>query len=506
MSRATRPAIRQPRDRALSECLAGAHALKAGKTDAALKRYAAAIALAPRDADVAALHGVALRSAGRLKDAQRELIRSIALDAQRADSYSQLAQTYVMVGDRAQAAQAFFAAAALLPEHAVAWRDAAEALRLSGRLAEGLDAARHAAAMEPTDASIANTLALLLHRNNRLDEALALCESARQLAPDDRNLALTHAMLLRTFGHYARGWALHERRLELPELTQRPYAPATPRWNGEPLTGRHILVRAEQGLGDQVQFLRWACLLRERGAARVTVQTAIPLVRLLRTAPHIDELVAGDRPAPPHHVHVDIMSLPHLLGTGTDMLSGLVPYLSAPDEPPPVVKTLPERPTGARRIGVVWGGTPLHTEDRSRSMPLSALLPLLSRHDVQIVVLQQGGVREQLNELAPAIRASLIDVAQDCGDMGDTAHIIAACDIVLTVDTSVAHVAGALGSATWVMVSDPAEWRWGVARSDSPFYPTARIFRQPRPGDWTGVIQHVCQALDALPPYHPSGV
>ncbi len=505
LRQATRPGTTPPRERALAECLAGAHALKAGKTDKAMLRYAAAVAVAPQDADVAAFHGVALRNVGRFKEAQRELIRAIALDGRRADSYTQLAQTYVMVGDRAQAAQAYIAAATLQPENAIAWRDAAEAFRLSGRLAEGLETARHAAALAPADPSIANTLALLLHRNNQLDAALALCESAGRLAPDDQNLALTHAMLLRTFGDYTRGWALHERRLELPELTQRPHPPTTPRWKGEPLTGRHILVRAEQGLGDQVQFVRWACTLRERGAARVTVQTATSLVRLLRTAPFLDDVVASDRPAPPHHVHVDVMSLPHLLGTGNDMLAGMVPYLHAPSDPPPVMSTVPDRPRGATRIGVVWGGTPIHTEDRSRSMPLSTMLPLLARRDVQIVVLQQGGVRAQLDELTPAIRASLLDVAPECGDMADTAHIMTACDIVLTVDTSVAHVAGALGCTTWVMVSEPAEWRWGIARSDSPFYPTVRVFRQPQPGDWTGVIQQISQAIDALPPKDAGG-
>lgn len=468
-------------------------------TDRALQRYAAALALAPQDADVAALHGVALRNAGRFKEAQRELIRAIALDARRADSYTQLAQAYVMVGDRAQAAQAYFAAATLQSENAIAWRDAAEAFRLAGRLADGLDAARQAAALAPTDASIANTLALLLHRNNHLDAALAVCDSARQLTPDDRNLALTHAMLLRTFGDYERGWALHERRLELPELTQRPHPPTTPRWKGESLAGRHILVRAEQGLGDQVQFVRWASTLRAHGADRVTVQTATSLVRLLKTAPCLDDVVASDRPAPPHHVHGDIMSLPHLLRTGTDMLPGMVPYLQAPGDPPAAASALRGRPRGAVRIGLVWGGTPLHTEDRSRSMPLSALLPVLARTDVQIVLLQQGAVRAQLDELPPATRAALIDVATECRDMGDTAHVMMACDIILTVDTSVAHVAGALGCTTWVMVSDPAEWRWGIARSDSPFYPTVRVFRQPRPGDWASVITDVTRALDQLP-------
>ncbi len=494
-----RPDSTAPRDRALRECLAGAHALKAGKTSIAMRRYAAATALAPQDADIAALHGVALRDAGRMADSQRELIRAIALDAHRADSYTQLAQTYVVVGDRAQAAEARFAAAVLQPAHAIAWRDAAEAFRLCGRVADGLHAARHAAALAPADASIANSFALLLHRSNQLPEALALCESARQQTPDDLHLSLTHAMLLRTVGEYPRGWALHERRLELPELMQRPHTPTTPRWSGAPLTGHHILVRAEQGLGDQVQFVRWASTLRERGAARVTVQAAAPLVRLLRTAPFLDDVVAADRPAPPHDVHVDIMSLPHLLRTGGDMLAGMVPYLRAPGDTPAVVSAIAPRPHGATRIGIVWGGTPLHADDRSRSMPLLALRPVLMRRDVQVALLQHGAVREQLDELPSALRAAMIDVTPACADMGDTAHVMATCDIVLTVDTSVAHVAGALGCTTWVMVSAPAEWRWGVDRHDSPFYPTVRVFRQPQAGDWTSVVQDVCLALDQRP-------
>ena len=205
------------------ECLAGAQALHAGRTAAALKRYAAAVALTPAAADIAALHGVALREAGRLQESQRELIRAIALDASRADSFTQLAQTYCVVRDHAQAAQAFLAAASLQGTNAIAWRDTAEAMRLSHRLHDGLAIARHAFSLAPHDASVANTLALLLHRNGLIDEAITLCAPVRALAADDRNLSLTHAMLLRTCGSHDDGWALHESRLELPELTQRAF-------------------------------------------------------------------------------------------------------------------------------------------------------------------------------------------------------------------------------------------------------------------------------------------
>ena len=491
-----RPSAPSRRDRALAECVAGARALEAGQTSAALARYAAAVALAPSDADVAALHGVALRSVACLAEAQKELIRAIGLDQTRADSFTQLAQTYRMAGDRAQAANAFLAAAALRPGDVIAWRDAAEALRRADRLRDGLAAAQHAAALSPHEPSVANTMALLLHRDNQLDAALALCEQARIVEPHDLPLTLTHAMLLRTCEQYVAGWALYERRLELPEFVQRPHRPHSPQWFGDSLVGRHILVRAEQGLGDQVQFVRWASQLRARGAARVTVQAAPALVRLLRTAPGIDAVIPADLPPPPHHVHVNLLSLPHLLGTGAQMHPELVPYLAPPGTAPAAVQALGAAPAGTMRIGVVWAGTAQHADDRSRSMSLAQLLPVLARRDVQPVVLQQGAPHAELDRLDAATRAHFVDVAPSCTDMGDTAHALAQCHVVLTVDTSVAHVAGALGIPTIVMVTTPAEWRWGIDRADSIFYPTVHVMRQQHGGDWSSVVQQVGHAIE----------
>ena len=483
----------------MAECAAGARAMQSGKTQAALARYAAGVALAPDDAAIAALHGGALRSAGRLQDAQRELIRAIALDRTRADSYAQLAHTYTLVGDHAQSAEAFLAAAALAPNDAGAWRNLAEAMRTAGRIADGLDAARHAHTLAPHDPTVANTLAILLHRSARLEDALQVCTRAREHTPSDLLLTLTHAMLLLTHERWPEGWALHERRLELPALTQRDTPPASPRWTGAPLHAAHVLVRAEQGLGDQVQFVRWACTLKAAGAGMVTVQAAPTLCRLLATAPHIDAVVPTNTPLPAHDLHADIMSLPHLLQTGADMLGAMVPYLHAPGVAPQAISTRLGARTGTRRIGLAWAGAPTHSDDRTRSMSLTDLAPLLARHDVEWVVLQQGPARAQLDTLDPAVRDTLCDVAPDCTDMGDTAHVIATCDAVLCVDTAVAHVAGALGVPAWVMVAHPAEWRWGHARTDSPFYPAARIFRQTRSHDWHDVVQAVNRAIDTWP-------
>ncbi len=500
-----RPSAQSRRARALEQCLAGARALQLGNTEAGLRCYMAGVTLAPDDADVAALHGVALRSAARLPDAQRELIRAIALDPSRPDTFTQLAQTYRMAGDRTQAAQAFLAAAVLRPTDAVAWRDAAESLRLADRLQDGLNAAARAAALAPDDPSIANTTALLLHRNGQLDEALALCEQARSVVPDDLHLTLTHGALLRTFERYDGGWALYERRLELPEFAQRPNAPHSLRWNGNSLYGRHILVRAEQGLGDQIQFVRWANLLRAHGAAQVTVQAAPTLVRLLRTLAHVDSVVPSDLPTPRHHVHVDMGSLPYLLRTGSNMCTQFVPYLQLPERGIDAKHALPARTDGVMRIGIVWGGSPLQEDNRFRSIPLALLAPALLRPDVQVVILQQGPARAQLETLAPATRHSFLDAAIDCVDMADTALIASQCDIVLSVCTSVVHLAGALGLPTWVMLASPAEWRWGQRRADSMFYPTLRLFRQQRGGDWHSVLDQLRRAIDQWHTMLPSG-
>ncbi|MBC7563761.1 MAG: hypothetical protein H7305_12695 [Gemmatimonadaceae bacterium] len=486
-----------PHARALAACAAGARALHAGKSAQALTQFASAAALAPHAADVAAMHGVALRGAGRMQDAQRELIRAIGLDQHRADSYTQLAQTYCLINDHAQAANAFLASATLQITNAVAWRDTAESMRRSHRLADGLQIARHAFALAPTDASIANVLALLLHRNDRIDEAMSVCERVRAVRPDDANLALTHAMLLRTCEQYDQGWLLHEHRLSRPELTMRPNLPASPRWNGAPLHGAHILVCGEQGLGDQVQFARWVPALRDAGAGHVTLHCAPALVRLLNGVRGVDAVVASSTPAPAHDVHVDIMSLPHLLLAGCDMRRDMVPYIALPPAHDALAARLHRTRPGALRLGLVWGGTPLHTEDRSRSMALATLLPALVRPDVETVVLQQGASRDQLDTIDPVLRQTFVDIAPHCSDMTDTAQAVQQCDVLLSVDTSVAHVAGALGIPTWVMVSCPAEWRWGRGRDDSLFYPSVRVLRQGAVGDWSAVVRQITQQVDA---------
>lgn len=442
------------------------------------------------------MYGVALRGCGRLHDAQRELIRAIGLDQQRAESYTQLAQTYRLSNDHAQAASAFLASATLQITSAVAWSDAAVAMRQANRLADGLQIARHAFALAPTDPAIANTLAVLLHRNDRIDEAMRVCEQVRAIAPDDTNLALTHAMLLRTCEQYAQGWLLHERRLERVELTTRPNPPVSPRWSGAPLAGSHILVRGEQGLGDQVQFVRWAPALRDLGAGRITLHCAPELVRLLTGVRGLDEVVPTTAPAPSHDVHVDIMSLPHVLGTQNDMRRELVPYITLPAADGALAERLRRTRTGVLRLGLVWGGTPLHTEDHWRSIPLTSLLPALVRPDVEIVLLQQGATREQLDPIDPSVRQTFLDIAPHCADMTDTAQALQQCDVVLSVDTSVAHVAGALGVPTWVMVSCPAEWRWGRTRNDSLFYPSVSVLRQHAVGDWSAVVREVTRRID----------
>ena len=481
-----------PLETALAECAAGA-ALITTAPEQALVHYATAVALAPDDPVVASLHGVALRSAGQVGEAIRELLRGAALPGATADLFVQLAQCYRLVGDWRQCATAFARAAALAPGDAVILRNLAHALRWAGDLPAATAAALTALQAGPTDPQNALAASLLLHRVGRLHDAELIVRAALVHIPRDPELRFAAATLALTRGDFATGWPLHEARLELRSHTDRPPV-ASPCWDGAPLAGRTILVRAEQGLGDQIQFVRYAPMLRDHGAGRVIVSCYRPLVRLFSTLRGIDAVVTADEEMPPHDVHVDVMSLQWRLDASCDTVE--VPYLHAPVSP--VATSYGGRDGAPLRVGIAWAGSPHQVDDRFRSLAAGDLATMLTYDRVTWVVLQQGPGREALTMLPPAVRDRLEDAGADGGDLLDTAVAAASCDLVISVCTSVAHLAGAIGRPTWVMLADVADWRWVEAREDSPDYPTLRLFRQTQHADWTGVVHRVHAALEAL--------
>jgi hypothetical protein len=278
------------------------------------------------------------------------------------------------------------------------------------------------------------------------------------------------------------------------DLARTPQFP-TPPWDGSPLDGRTILVHAEQGLGDTMQFLRYVPLVRRRGG-RVILVCQPPLMRLLSRVPGIERLVAWGEPLPEYDVQVPLMSLPGLFGTTLETVPAEVPYL---DAEPALVEAWRHRlgSYAGFQVGIVWQGNPRFRFDRLRSIPLAQFAPLARVPGVHLLSLQKGPGRDQLAALPGSFPVTDLghQLDETTGAFLDTAAVMKNLDLVITSDTVAAHLAGALGVPVWVALHDVPDWRWLLDREDSPWYPTMRLFRQTRPGQWEEVFERIAAAL-----------
>jgi hypothetical protein len=313
------------------------------------------------------------------------------------------------------------------------------------------------------------------------------------------------AVLLRS-GRYAEGWPLYEARQHAGQAQNQVSTPEVryPRWRGESLAGRSLLVVTEQGFGDVIQFCRYLPMLRARGVATLTVACHPALRSLLESSGWVDACVPLDQPSawPAHDCWCFLMSLPALMQTTLDSIPSAMPYLFADDAKRSRWHARLNEQAGSKpKIGLVWSGEPrpwladsLSAFSR-RWFDASLLAPLLSRTDVTFVSVQKGRMaRDQLKRLPDALRP--LDPMDEVKDFADTAALVAALDLVITIDSAVAHLAGALGKPVWILLCSHACWRWLDGRDDSPWYPTARLFRQDRSGDWTPPLERTGAALD----------
>jgi hypothetical protein len=316
---------------------------------------------------------------------------------------------------------------------------------------------------------------------NRQEEAIGRFARALEFDPSLAQARLNMAMARLALGEYAAGWPDYEARWRSVNYPA-PRGYSQPLWDGRAdLAGKTILLYFEQGLGDTIQFARYVPLLAQRGA-RVVLETPKPLARLFRSLPGVASLPCAGDPPPDFDFHAPLLSLPLAFQTTVDSIPASVPYLHA--EP---VKT-------EASIGLCWAGNPSNPNDWNRSIPLADLVPLLEVPGGRFLSLQK--ILRKGDEEILAGRAN-VDVESDRrgADFADTAALVTALDLVITVDTAVAHLAGALGRPVWVLLPFSAHWAWLRERQDSPWYPTVRLFRQPCPGDWRSVINLASEAL-----------
>ncbi len=384
---------------------------------------------------------------------------------------------------------------------------------------EGIQLLQEVIAAEPNHADAYNQLSVIYNHQNRLTEAIQVCQTAVDLRPDFVLAHFNLSLAILATGDFERGFAEYEWRWQMPSFT--PLNAPCPQWDGGDIRDRTILIHTEQGAGDAIQFIRFVPMVAQR-AQRVLLCCPDYLVDLFQPVPGIAKIYPpGQIPLSEFQTYVPLMSLAHLLKIRLETLPAQVPYLSAPlnsgaspwSEIPngfqsgspqakssrgsQGFKSMQTRPITPRlRVGIVWGGSPTHANDRHRSCRLEHFLPLLQVKGAEFFSLQKGDRTQELQQLPADLK--LEDWDPFLNTFADTAGAISSLDMVISVDTSVAHLAGALAKPVWVLLCYAPDWRWMLDREDSPWYPTMRLFRQPQPLDWATVIDQVAHALRDL--------
>jgi Flp pilus assembly protein TadD len=459
--------------------------------DEAIAEYQKALQLKPEYAEAHNNLGIALAARGRLDEAIARYREAIRLAPQIAEVPNNLGIALAAQGKLEEAVASYEAALRLKPDYAEGHNNLGAALGPLGRLEAAEASYRKALQLKPDYAEAHNNLGVALSAQARLDQAVASYREAIRHKPDYAEAHYHIGMAFLLMGHYERGWPAYEWRVKCKH-TALPSLPE-PLWDGSPLDGKTILLHTEQGLGDTLQFIRFVPLVKARGGT-IVVMCPESLGRLVRTCPGIDRLVTGSE-LPPFDVHAPLLSLPGILGTTLATLPADVPYLF-PD--PALVERLRQQlaSSAAFKVGIAWQGNPQHPNDRNRSLPLACFEPLSRVEGVQLVSLQKGPGTEQLGAVAG--RFPVTDLGSGCDDFMDTAAIVKNLDFVISADTAIAHLAGALAVPVWVAIPFAPDWRWLLHRDDSPWYPTMRLFRQKAWGDWNDVFARITTALKTV--------
>jgi tetratricopeptide (TPR) repeat protein len=382
------------------------------------------------------------------------------------------------------------------PESAGAFTNVGALCNRLGRFEEALALFDQALRLEPGLVEALNNQGAALRSLGRLEEALACFESALRIRPDYADAHLGRAYTLLLAGRMAEGWAELEWRCRCPDFGT-PTAPGPqPAWDGAALRERTLLLRAEQGLGDMLQFIRYAALIHEQfGPGQIVVEAQPQLLPLLRSCPGVDQVIPQGGTRPLFHVHAFLLSLPGLMGTLLDSIPAAVPYLAVNEELATRWREILSRLPGFK-VGIVWQGQSGNLMDRVRSVPLAEFAPLAEVEGIHLISLQVGPGIEQLAHG----RFPITELGSrfDPASFADVAAVVKNLDLMITVDTALAHLAGALARPVWVALAFSPDWRWLLGREDSPWYPTMRLFRQERSGDWRSVFARMREALRVL--------
>jgi hypothetical protein len=447
--------------------------------------------------DCQALQGLGLLalSQGRFDAAIQQITQAIAVDGQQPSLHNNLGEAYRAAGRIPEARACYQKALQLNPAYGPAAFNLGLLEHSCGQPAEAQRAYEVAARVLGGLPEVHYYLGASLQDQGQWRKALDCYETSLRLRPDYPEPHFNQSLVYLTQGRFLEGWQEHRWRAKCKKYPARTFR--QPLWNGEPFANHTLLVYADQGLGDTLQFARYLPLVQRRGG-EVLFEVQESLVSLLQTS-GLRRVIATRSDLPGFELQVPLHNLPGIFQTTADNVPTDVPYLTADAK---LVEVWRDRlsPFGGFKIGVAWQGEKALEYDRSRSIALGEFAPLSQVPGVRLVSLQKKAGIEQLNEVAD--RFTVHDLGTDfdetSGAFMDTAAVMKNLDLVVTADTSIAHLAGALGVTTWVALPTPPDWRWLLDREDSPWYPTVRLFRQPTPGDWANVFARMADVLTRL--------
>ncbi len=465
-----------------------------GKKSEAEGAYGRALALDPKNLEALNNLGNSLQASRRFDEAAAVFRRALAINPKLAELHNNLGNALQAGKKPDEAIAAYREAIALKADFPEAHSNLGNMLKAANQLPEAIASYRRALELRPDYIDALNNLGNALHANGLSAEAITTYRKSHDLQPAQGDAAFHESLVHLALGEFEEGFAKYEYRWRSDlRFAQRTFP--QPLWLGEvDLKGKKLLLHAEQGLGDTIQFVRYASLAAERGAT-VFLEVQPALKTLLSGFPGVQAVFAKGDPLPPFDLHCPLLSLPRAFRTTLATIPTGPSYLTASEER--VVIWRGRLATSRRpRVGLMWTGNPHHVNDRNRSVPLEILRPLFEQGRGDFYSLQKE--YRSPEDRALAISMGITDLASDIGDFDTTAALVAELDLVISVDTSMAHLAGALGRRVWVLLPFCPDWRWLLQREDSPWYPSARLFRQERAGDWAKPVEAICAALAGL--------
>ena len=502
--------------------------MEKGRLDEALECYQKALEITPNLVEAHYNLGNAFYRKGDFGEAVRSFQKTLELMPELVEAQNNLGNTLVGIGRLDEAVECYQKALEMDPDNADTYNHLGKALKDQGKLDEAILNYQMAIHSSPANAEALNNLGNLFHEQMRLGEAVERYQKALEIKPDyidahdnlgktfrdlgmlnqatscyKRSLELdpdngetifdlATVHLLR--GNFAEGWSGYESRFKRKKWRNiYPFRLEMPRWDGAPFAGKRLFVHSEQGFGDSLQFVRYLPMVKERGG-EVVFETVKPFMDLFKDLKGVDILLegpAGTRQAIDCDLYVPLLSLPGIFETRLETIPSRVPYLFA--EPRKVRYWHDKLPGTHFKVGLVWTGK---ATDRRRACPIEELSPLLKIPGVEFVGLQKGAPAKEVSVLPEEM--AFRNIGEEFEDFSDTAAAIEHLNLIISIDTSVAHLAGAMGKPAWVLLHMSPDWRWLMNRSDSPWYPTMRLFRQSRPGHWDNAIRRMERELRAL--------